>query len=57
VTLGKVALVAECIATGDVEEREYGIKLHYHWHSEGVMFVYTNPTTDKKLEEKLWFKL
>jgi hypothetical protein len=55
--LGSGALVKECIESGDVSDREDGIKQHTLGHSAGVMLVYTNSTTDKELDETLGLNL
>jgi len=57
VTLGSGALVKECIESGEVAERADGIIQHTLGHSAGVMFVYTNSTTDKELDETLGLNL
>jgi len=51
------ALIEECLADGQQNDRAEGIYQKYMQHSGGIIYVYKNETEDKTLSEELGFNL
>ena len=57
VNLGQQALLDQCLREGVKKERAPGIYQYYLQHSGGILYLYTNETSDKMLKEEMGFKL